>query len=107
MNTDDILRIMDKAKEIGIRSVDVKFADSANLKFSFLSETESFPKAKFVDPEIPTGPVPDKQAEELVKPLSVLDQMTPEEILYYAVPHYDEIQADKEAHKKKLEGKGE
>lgn len=47
--------------------------------------------------------VPDVKAEDLIKPLSPLDDLTPEEILYYAVPHYDQIQADKEAHKKKLE----
>jgi hypothetical protein len=47
--------------------------------------------------------VPDAKAEDLIKPLNPLDDLTPEEILYYAVPHYDQIQAEKEAHKKKLE----
>ncbi len=97
MNTDDITRIMDKAKEIGIRSVDVKFPNGANLKFSFLYKSETFREAKF------GMPVPDVKPEEIVKPISPLDDITPEEILYFAVPHYDEIQAQKEEHKKALE----
>jgi hypothetical protein len=48
--------------------------------------------------------VPDVKPDELVKPLSVLDQMTSDEILYYATPYYDELQAQKEAQAKKMSG---
>lgn len=46
--------------------------------------------------------VPELKPEEIIKPMSVLDDLTPEEILFYATPRYDEIQAEKEAHKQKL-----
>lgn len=48
------------------------------------------------------APVPELKAEEIVKPLSALDDLTEEEILYYATPYYDELQRRKEAHKQKL-----
>lgn len=96
MTADDIIRIMEKAKEIGIRAVDVKLPNEGNLKFSFVADKAD------IEEQIKSS-VPELKAEDIVKPLSVLDEMSPEEILYYAVPHYDEIQAEKEAHKKKLE----
>lgn len=47
--------------------------------------------------------VPDLKSEEIVKPQSWLDDYTEEELLYYATPYFDELQAKKEAHKKQLE----
>lgn len=47
-------------------------------------------------------PVPELKPDEIVKPLSVLDNLSDEEILMYATPRFDEIQAEKEAHKQKL-----
>lgn len=47
-------------------------------------------------------PVPEVKAEEIVKPMSVLDDMSDEEILMYHSPRFDEIQAEKGAHKEKL-----
>lgn len=49
-------------------------------------------------------PVPDMKADQIVSPLSVLDQFTDEEILYYATPYFDELQARKEAQRQKLNG---
>lgn len=40
--------------------------------------------------------VPESKAEDIVKPLSVLDQMSDDEILYWSTPYYDELQAKKE-----------
>lgn len=45
--------------------------------------------------------VPDMKAEELIQPESVFDQMTEEEILYWATPYYDEVVAKKESQKKR------
>lgn len=44
-----------------------------------------------------------QELQEIFKGESVLDMMTEEEILYYATPAYDEIQAEKEARASKLE----
>lgn len=48
--------------------------------------------------------VPELKAEEIVKPLSVLDDYTDEEILYYSSPYYDVLQAQKQ---KQLEQRNE
>lgn len=44
----------------------------------------------------------DRKFEELLKPLSPFDEMTEEEILYYATPYYDELQAKKKAKQEKI-----
>jgi hypothetical protein len=45
-------------------------------------------------------PIPD---DKIVAPPSVFDEMSEEEILMWATPRYDEIQAQKEAHQQRLE----
>lgn len=49
-----------------------------------------------------TGPVPEREAQEIVAPLSALDEYSDEEILYYSTSYFDELQKRKEAHKHKL-----
>ena len=39
--------------------------------------------------------VPDLSATDIVTPLSALDNLSAEEELYYAVPYFDELQANK------------
>ena len=52
----------------------------------------------------PVKSVPELKAEDLVVPESVFDNLSDEEILYYASAYYDELQAAKEAKSKpKLE----
>jgi hypothetical protein len=41
--------------------------------------------------------VPELKAEEIVNPLSVLDEMDEDEITYWATPYYEELQAKKAA----------
>jgi hypothetical protein len=41
--------------------------------------------------------VPELAAEEIVAPPTIFDQMSDEEIMYWATPYYDELQAKKEA----------
>lgn len=40
--------------------------------------------------------VPELKPEELVKALSSFDEITGDELLYYATPYYDELQRQKE-----------
>lgn len=40
--------------------------------------------------------VPELKPEDIVKPMSVLDEITEQEMLYWAVPFFDEIQEAKE-----------
>lgn len=41
--------------------------------------------------------------EDIVKPLSVLDELSEEEIGYWSTPYFDELQAKKELRRQELE----
>lgn len=73
----EIMQILCKAKELGITMDDIN---------KYKNKTE----------------VKDEPIEEIVKPLSALDDLSEHEILYYATPYFDEIQAKKEAQKARL-----
>jgi hypothetical protein len=47
--------------------------------------------------------VPDMKAEDIIRPLSVFEEYTDEEIMYWATPYFDELQAQKELQKKARE----
>lgn len=89
LTAEEIMKIMEKARALGVDHLEVE-----GLKVGM----GAAPKAQ-------TGPVPEVPPEELIKPISVFDTITDEEILYYSTPYYDQIQANKEAHKKALEEK--
>lgn len=44
-----------------------------------------------------SGEVPELLPEDIVSPLSVLDEMSEDEILFWSSPYYDELQAKKQA----------
>lgn len=80
----EIIALLVKAKELGITK----------------EEVEAFKTQQIV----PRGTitVPDLKATEIVVPGSPFDDLSDEEILYWATPHFDEIQRRKEAQKQKL-----
>ncbi len=47
-------------------------------------------------------PLTDEQAKELVKNISVFDEMTEEEVLFYATPYFDTIQENKKKHEEHI-----
>lgn len=54
---------------------------------------------------ITTPQAQSNKPEDLVAPMSVFEEPTDEEILYYATPYYDELQANKaEMARRKKEG---
>lgn len=57
------------------------------------------------DPVIDAIPKPDMTPEDIVRPMSVLDDYSDDEIMYYHSPYFDELQAIKEQRKKELETK--
>jgi hypothetical protein len=69
----EILALLVKAKELGVTQAQV---DSYKATKSIIN-------------------VPDYAPEDILSPLPMSDMPTDEEILYYATPHYDEIQANK------------
>jgi hypothetical protein len=94
LTTEDIFKLLDKCKEVRLEYFKL---DTLQIQFPPIPASIKAPVAEF-QPQ----PIPEKLAEELVKPMSVLDEMSSEEILYYATPYYDELQAQKEAHAQKL-----
>lgn len=84
MTAEDLIKVMEKAKELGFTEIKV---DGVDLK---------------IGPQITKSHLPDLTAEELVKPPSVLDDLSDEEILYFATPYFDELQAKKAKHQEAL-----
>lgn len=89
MSLEDLIKLMEKAAETGVTELE---SGDVKLKLKHKDPIKTEPKKE----------VQDLTAEQLVKPASVLDEMSPEEILFYATPYYDELQAQKEEHAKKL-----
>lgn len=50
-------------------------------------------------PDLKKGEVPDLKPEQIIAPLSVFEEMTDDEILYWSTPYYDELMAQKELQK--------
>jgi len=91
LNPDEVLIVIEKAKSLGVQELEYN-----GIKVKFKNE-------EIKKPETPplVSQVPD--LDQVFKPLSPLDDVTPEEILYYATPYYAEIQAEKEAKLNKIE----
>ncbi len=55
-------------------------------------------------PELrPKVEIQELKAEDIVKPLSILDEMTTEEMLFWATPYYDQLQEEKRLHQEALD----
>jgi hypothetical protein len=103
----EILQVMEKAKELGVTNIEVEgFKASFGPTISQVKET--VPQLSAASPQLVASPVvPELDAEDIMKPMSVFDEMTDEEILFYSTPYYDELLAKKELMQqaKDLEGK--
>lgn len=53
------------------------------------------------------GEVPDLKPEQIIAPLPVFEELTDEEILYWATPYYDELQRKKELQKEAAKNNSE
>ncbi len=91
-DVDQIIKLVEKAKALGVSEIEV-----VGFRVKFKSK-------KVVKTTTQKLSVEDVQADikDVFKTESVLDQMSADELKYYATPYYDEIQAKKEAHAKKL-----
>ena len=81
---EELLQIFETAKELGMTKITI---DGAEYQLDIIAK--------------PTGPVPEMSAEEIVNPLSVLDEMDEDEIKYWSSPYYDELMANKERQRSK------
>jgi hypothetical protein len=53
----------------------------------------------------PAGGVPESKPEDLIKPLSTMDEPNEEDVLYWSTPYFDELQAKRaDMAKRKKEG---
>jgi hypothetical protein len=74
LTADDIIKVMKAAKEMGL-----------------------------IDSEKSVIPSFEPKAEDIVAPLSLFDQVSEDEILYWSSPYYDELQAQKEEKQQRLQ----
>ena len=80
----EIKEIILEARELGLEFVEIDGVKYGLGKMQIAAKT-------FVE---------EMKAEEIVKPLSVLDEYSEEEIKYWATSYFDELQAKKEARSK-------
>ena len=80
---EEVESILKQAKEMQIESVELD-----GIKYVLGAPTRAKPAY-----------VEDLKAEEIISPLSVLDEPTEEEVKYYSTPYWDVLQARKEAEK--------
>lgn len=118
MNDSEVISILKECKNVGVKTLEYR---GLKVEFHLLGKEDYSPHSASAPPDVQAGlhPLPpidlhslhegdqavELEAKDLVKPMSILDEMSAEEILFYATPRYDEIQAEKEAHKQSLETK--
>lgn len=86
MTIEEIMKIMSHAKDLGV-----------NIKVDGIEVSTRVEDKPKLDVQ-----VPESKAEDLLKPISLLDDITDEEILMWSSPYYDEMVAQKEAHKEAI-----
>lgn len=91
LTASEIKELMEKAKELGLSHIKV---DGFEAQLSPLNQAK-LDVAPMVE-------LTDKEIEALVTQPSPFDDLTDEEIFYYATPYYEELQAKKQAHAEKL-----
>ncbi len=82
------LELLDEAKRMGLKSVTID-----DVIYEIGSTKQS-------------GPIREAEARELLTPMSVFDDYSDDEILYYATPYFDELQDMKEKRKQQLKDEG-
>lgn len=88
----EIIEVLEKAKALGITHINVE-----GLEASFGNPIAIEP----ADPKV--EPVPELKAEDIVKPMSVLDDLDDDEILYWSCEYGLEIEATKQRTNEKKE----
>lgn len=118
MEVNDLIKLIEAAKVAGVSKLEVpgvlnvtmfelyKYTESGPSQDSgrttYTTEDDSSPViTKDLSKQLPKNTIED--ASSSVTPLSVLDELTDEEILYYSTPHYDELMAIKERTRAQVE----
>jgi hypothetical protein len=86
----EVKELMDKAKELGL----------SHIKVEGFEASLTAPKAE--PAPAPTVELSDDEIKALVSQPSPFDDLSEEEILYFATPYFDELQAQKEARAQEL-----
>lgn len=92
LSAEEIIQVMRTAKELGLTSF-----KSADIEF-----TSQAASAPIVEAPKVSKDVPELKPEDIVNPMSVLDDLDEDEIKYWATPYYDEIQAKKEMQRQQI-----
>ena len=106
MTSEELIQVMEKAKQLGVKDLTV---DGVQIIFNEEHIPGSLSCAAFQSHNLATTEaaqshsVPERKAEEIVEPLSVLDDMTDEEILYWSCDYGKELEALKLQERKQKE----
>jgi len=90
MTKEQRLELINEARELGLKAITIE-----GVVYD-LSVDKVVDKPRLV---------PDVEAKEILSPMSILDEYTEEEILYWSTPEFDEIQRRKEQHAEYLKNK--
>jgi len=108
MTLDEILILLNKAKEAGVQCLDLTLAGE-KICLQFPSAPLSVPVGSFLyppQPQAPLAPPSNIKIEDIFKPPAHLSDdilNDPEKVKYYATPYFDEIEAKAKAHEEKLQ----
>lgn len=90
MTKEERIELIKEAKELGLKAVTI---EGVTYEFGEVTPT----------PHVIT----EEEAEESYTALSVLDDLSEDEIKYYATPYFDEIQHNKKIREQQLKDKTE
>lgn len=97
MIIDELIKIMEKAHELGLTELE---CEGMKFKIQYTKDKIVFSEEKTTKEESPESI--EAELKDLFKEEPILNQYTAEEILYYATPHFDELQEQKDRHAKEL-----
>jgi hypothetical protein len=87
MTPKQTIALIKEAKALGLKSIKI-----GEVEVNFEGEKEVHPRTE----------VPELKPEDIVKPMSVMDELSTEEQLFYATPYYDELQLKKKLHQEAI-----
>lgn len=101
MTADEIMKMMEKAKELGVYELEydgMKLTFTPKKKIHGAKPLASQVAQKVESQKVPSTDANHSDSKELVQPINLLEGISDEELLYLASPYYHELQTKKALH---------
>lgn len=92
MTPKEIIEILTKAKELGIKTIKVEGIEAS---YGDSGQTMEKEETQPTEKELEEAWAPSPNSDELFSPYALGASITDEELLYWATPYYDELQSRK------------